>query len=104
MRPDIDAGPIERKCSPSNGPAEAPADAGAEADWLWPTSDCAANAATSADRSVRKRRDFMSQTPGLRMRTDYTDHSDADAIFTGLSRLRAAGWRQRSRHTRRSYR
>ena len=46
MRPDIDAGPICRKWSESNGPDTAGLDAGPCAD--WPTSDWPATASASA--------------------------------------------------------
>jgi len=47
MRPDIDAGPIGRKCSESNNPpADAVEEAGACAKRK--ASDCAPNAANSA--------------------------------------------------------
>ena len=59
MRPDIDAGPIDRKWSVSNGPAPAVAagEGCAKTDSERPASDCAPKAATSA--SARKKECFM---------------------------------------------
>src|SRR5258708_2555788 len=62
MRPDIDAGPIERKCSVSNGPPPAtPADEDACAK--RPAIDGAPNAANSATASsINTRNGFMADS------------------------------------------
>src|SRR6185295_17150815 len=64
MRPDIDAGPIGRKCSVSNGPAGValPVAAAGRCSERT-TSDCAAKAPPSMRASAMKRTCFMA---GLR--------------------------------------
>src|SRR4051794_33178700 len=62
MRPDIDAGPIGRKCSDSNGLV--PWTAEPPADWPRPTIDWAPNAAPSTHRSIRTRADFICVSSG----------------------------------------
>ena len=59
MRPDIEAGPIGRKCSDSNGLFPVTADAGAGPCWPRPTMDCAPNAAASAPIRMRTRTGFI---------------------------------------------
>ena len=54
MRPDIDAGPIGRKCSVSNGPAGAP-----PPDCARPTSDGPPNARAAATPAASKPKCFI---------------------------------------------
>src|SRR6185436_6731104 len=61
MRPDIDAGPIGRKWSASNGPSPDRAD-GAGGCAERTTSDWPPTAAARMSASVMKRRSFMAET------------------------------------------
>src|SRR3954451_13782283 len=64
MRPDIDAGPIGRKCSASNGPLPGePAGAAACSD--RPTSDCAPNAAINNATSMKGRKCLIATLQGI---------------------------------------
>src|SRR5258707_484162 len=71
MRPDIDAGPIARKCSDSNGLV--PVTALPAADWPRPTRDWAPKAAASAPMRRKTRAGFICVSSGYVGRRDYTN-------------------------------